>query len=110
MVGVRRSEAAGSRRTIEVVDGSGTPVPVAARFLAHLAARGCSPNTVLAYGYDLGHLWRFLDAARLDWGQLTPERAVDLLIHLRATPARRAGNPARPCSPPARARPLGYPV
>src|SRR3954467_2275353 len=96
MVGVRRSEAAGSRRTIEVVDGSGTPVPVAARFLAHLAARGCSPNTVLAYGYDLGHLWRFLDAARLDWGQLTPERAVDLLIHLRATPARRRGQPRTP--------------
>ena len=96
MVGVRRSEAAGSRRTIEVVDGSGTPVPVAARFLAHLAARGCSPNTVLAYGYDLGHLWRFLDAARLGWGQLTPERAVDLLIHLRATPARRRGQPRTP--------------
>src|SRR5215207_11005009 len=96
MVGVRRSEAAGSRRTIEVVDGSGTPVPVAARFLAHLAARGCSPNTVLAYGYDLGHLWRFLDAARLGWGQLTPERAVDLLIHLRATPARRRDHPRPP--------------
>lgn len=92
----RRSEAASSKHTIEVVDGSGTPVPVAARFLAHLAARGCSPNTVLAYGYDLGHFWRFLDAARLGWEQLTPERAVDLLIHLRATPARRRGQPRTP--------------
>lgn len=71
-------------------------MPVAADFLAHLAARGCSPNTVLAYGHDLGHLWRFLGAARLAWDTLTPERALDLLAHLRATPARRRGQPRTP--------------
>ena len=46
---------------------------------------------MLAYGSDLGHLWRFFGAGRLDWDALTPERAVELLAHLRATPARRRG-------------------
>src|SRR5256885_13264339 len=106
---MRRSETADRRRPVEVLDEAGVVVPVAGDFLAHLAARGCSPNTVLAYGYDLGHLWRFLDAARLDWGQLTPERAVDLLIHLRATPARRRGQPRTPVLATSEGAPAGLP-
>ncbi len=93
---VRRSEAAGNERLIEILDGSGVAVPVAGDFLAHLTARGCSPNTVLAYGYDLGHLWRFLGSVRLGWEELTSERAVDLLAHLRAAPAWRRGQPRHP--------------
>lgn len=97
MAVLRRSEAACiGRRPVEVLDEAGVAVPVAGDFLAHLAARGCSPNTVLAYGHDLGHLWRFLGAARLGWEALTPERAVGLLAHLRATPARRRGQPRTP--------------
>ena len=96
MAVVRRSDAAGGHRRVEVLDAAGIPVPVAGDFLAHLSARGCSPNTVLAYGSDLGHLWRFLDAARLGWDALTPERAMDLLAHLRATPARLRGQPRMP--------------
>jgi integrase/recombinase XerD len=79
-------------------------------FLAHLAARGCSPNTVLAYGSDLGHLWRFLAAAGLDWDALTPERALDLLAHLRATPARRRGQPRAPVLATRDGTPTGPPV
>jgi integrase/recombinase XerD len=94
---VRRSEVVNSgRRSVEVLDGADAIVPVAGDFLAHLAARGCSPNTILAYGHDLGHLRRFLGAAQLAWDELTPERAVDLLAHLRATPARRRGRPRTP--------------
>ena len=93
---VRRAEAAAGGSPVEVLDEAGEAVPVLGDFLAHLAARGCSPNTVLAYGYDLGHLWRFLGAARLRWEALTPERAVDLLLHLRTTPARRRGQPRTP--------------
>ena len=70
MAVVRRSNAAGGHRRVEVLDAAGNPVPVAGDFLAHFSARGCSPNTVLAYGSDLGHLWRFLDAARLGWDAL----------------------------------------
>lgn len=97
MAVVRRSEVAGGgHRPVEVLDDAGAAVPVAGDFLAHLVARGCSPNTVLAYGSDLGHLWRFLGAARLPWDALTPERALELLGHLRATPARRSGQPLAP--------------
>lgn len=94
---VRQSEIAGNgHRPVTVLDAAGITVPVAGDFLAYLAARGCSPNTVLAYGHDLGHLWRFLGAARLGWDALTPERAVDLLAHLSATPAQRRGQPRTP--------------
>jgi integrase/recombinase XerD len=61
---VRRSEAANGENHLEVLDEAGVAVPIVGDFLGHLAARGCSPNTVLAYGYDLGHLLRFLGAAR----------------------------------------------
>jgi integrase/recombinase XerD len=96
MAFARRSERAGRRSVVEVLDGTGAVVTVAGDFLAHLAARGCSPNTILAYGCDLGHLWRFLDAAGLVWESLTPQRAVDLLLHLRSTPARRLRQPRTP--------------
>ena len=94
---VKRPEIVGSgHHLVDVLDSAGAVVSVAGYFLAHLTARGCSPNTVLAYGSDLGHLWHFLDAAELDWDALTPERAVDLLAHLRATRARRLGQPRAP--------------
>jgi len=97
MAVVRRSEVVGGGHSrVEVLDDAGASVLVAGDFLAHLSARGCSPNTVLAYGHDLGHLWRFLGAARLSWDALTPERAVDLLAYLRAAPARRRGQPRIP--------------
>ncbi len=96
MVLVRRSRTADTKHAVEVLDQAGDPIPIAGDFLAYLAVRGCSPNTVLAYGYDLGHLWRFLDTARLHWDELTSERAVHLLIHLRAMPAKRIGQPQNP--------------
>lgn len=83
MAVVRRSEVASDgHRPVEVLDAVGVPVPVAGDFLAHLAARGCSPNTVLAYGTDLGHLWRFLGAARLSWDAVTPELPFDPIENL----------------------------
>jgi len=88
--------ASGGHRRVEVLDEAGVIVPVAGDFLAHLAARGYSPNTVLAYGSDLSHLWCFLGAARLCWDLLTPEIAVELLAHLRTTPIRRRGQPTTP--------------
>ena len=93
---VSGSEIASSGHPSGVLGDKVTAMPVVSDFLAHLAARGCSPNTVLAYGHDLGHLWRFLGAARLGWEALTPERAVDLLSHLRITPAQRRGQPRTP--------------
>src|SRR5260370_39745768 len=58
-VSVRRG---GSVRdvTAALVDSSGGVIPVASEFLSYVSLRGCSPNTVLTYAYDLAHLWRFL--------------------------------------------------
>ncbi len=97
MAGMRRSKVAGSgHRPVEVLDATGAAVPVAGDFLAHLSSRGCSPNTVVAYGCDLGHLWHFLDTMGLGWEALTPKRALDLLAHLHAKPAQRRGQPRAP--------------
>ena len=83
---VRHSDASGP--PVELVDGDGAAVAPVRDFLAHMAARGCSPHTVKAYAYDLRHLFAFFDVEALDWTALTPARAVAFLVHLRTTPAR----------------------
>jgi integrase len=87
-VRVRSTDAVGGL-SVELVDESGAPVVVVSAFLRHLAARGCSPNTVAAYAYDLRHLWCFLSAHGLDWREFGPPHALELLEALRATPSRR---------------------
>lgn len=86
----RRCE--GSLR-VELLDGSGAPIPIVSAFLGHLAARGCSPNTVLAYAHDLQHLWRFHAARSMTWDGMTPVESLGLLEHLRETPRRRHFRP-----------------
>jgi integrase/recombinase XerD len=66
-------------------------VDATAEFLTYIEATGCSPNTIRAYAHDLAHLSRFLLSADIAWQDLTPERAVDLLVHLHAVPGRRRG-------------------
>src|SRR5436190_23678037 len=68
---------------VELLDDVGEPVVVVSSFLRHLAARGCSPNTVEAYAYDLGHFWRFLAARGLSWEEFRPAYALELLEALR---------------------------
>ena len=79
-----------------LVDAEGAPIPVATEFLAYVSLRGCSPNTVLAYAYDLAHLWRFFAAGDLPWDRLTPERAPELLAYLRSLPSSRRDVAAGP--------------
>jgi len=74
---------------VELLDDAGQPVAVVSSFLRHLAARGCSPNTVEAYAYDLGHFWRFLGTRGLSWEQFRPAHALELLEALRVTPSSR---------------------
>jgi integrase/recombinase XerD len=76
---------------VELIDSEGQPVLVACQFLAHIAARGCSPNTALAYAHDLAHLWSFLAIAGLQWQHVSVEKAVDLLGYLRSVPSKRRG-------------------
>lgn len=73
-------------REIWLVDGDGETVEVVAGYLRYLGARGCSPNTVRSYAYDLLHLWRFLEQAGLLWDDLRPRSSMDLLTFLRSEP------------------------
>jgi hypothetical protein len=88
VVRVRSTDAVGGV-SVELVDESGAPVAVVSAFLRHLGARGCSPNTVAAYAYDLRHLWCFFSAHGLDRREFGPPHALELLEALRATPSRR---------------------
>ena len=94
-VSVRRG---GSVRdvTATLVDSSGGVIPIASEFLSYVSLRGCSPNTVLAYAYDLAHLWRFSEAGGLSWDQLTPQRSPELLVYFRALPSNRRDGAAGP--------------
>jgi integrase/recombinase XerD len=67
-------------------------IAVAAAFIAHLEAKGCSPNTLRAYAFDLNHFDRFLQRASLRWERLTGGQAVEFLLFLRSTPARFKGH------------------
>lgn len=75
-------------REVQLLDDDGCPVPVVAGYLRYLGARGCSPNTVRSYAYDLLHLWRFLQHADLFWDDLRPRLSMDLLAFLRSEPTR----------------------
>ena len=95
MVSVRRCRDTSDVPAL-LVDAGGTPIPIATDFLAYVSLRGCSPNTVLAYAYDLAHLWRFFASDGLNWDHLTPDRAPELLIYLQSVRSARCGLPARP--------------
>jgi integrase len=81
---------------VELLDDTGVPVAIVADFLRQLTARGCSPNTVVAYAHDLQHLWRFLNERGLNWNDLRPSDTLGLLEQLRATPCRRGRRPLGP--------------
>jgi integrase/recombinase XerD len=68
-----------------------TSIMVASDFLAYLEAKGCSPNTVRAYAFDLRHFDRFLQRASLRWDRLTTGQAVELLLFLRSTASKLTG-------------------
>lgn len=76
-------------RSVLLVDDAGTRVESACRFLRYVIDTGGSPNTALAYGYDLRHLFEFLTDRDLDWRQFQPSVAFDLLGWLRQRPCRR---------------------
>ena len=50
---------------------------------------GGSPNTAVAYGYDLKHLFEFFDETDRTWTEFRPAVALELLGWLRRRPSRR---------------------
>lgn len=76
-------------RAVLLIDDAGAPVESVCRFLRYVIDTGSSPNTAVAYGYDLRHLFEFLAERELDWHQFQPSVAFDLLGWLRQRPCRR---------------------
>ena len=74
---------------VELLDEDGDPIEVVAGFLRFLAARDCSPNTLVSYAYDLRHLWRFFERDGLTWAEFAPRHSIALLEYLRSVPSRR---------------------
>src|SRR5437879_2313169 len=76
---IQRQRHADGSRSVTLLEDDGEPISVVSGFLRHLAARDCSPNTLVAYAYDLRHLWMFLAGHGLAWQELRPRHAFDLL-------------------------------
>jgi len=62
-----------------LVDGAGEPLPLVTSFVLGLQARGCSPNTIIAYHYDLRRFYQFLDSAGLSVERFVAAHTVDFL-------------------------------
>ena len=75
--------------TFELLDDDDQPIPVVAGFLRHLRARGCSPNTLSAYSYDLLHFMLFLKKHQLTYQEFTPPHALQFLEYLSTIPSRK---------------------
>ena len=73
-----------------VRDDAGNVIAPVARFLQHVLDSGDSPNTALAYAYDLRLLFEFLAEQDCDWRGFRPAQALELLGWLRRRPTRRA--------------------
>ncbi|WP_217369810.1 site-specific integrase [Nonomuraea antri] len=86
---VVKEREGGIVRRVRLVDEAGEPVSPVCRFLAHLADREFSPNTLSAYGYDLRYLFLFLTQEGLDWQEFRPPNVLRLLAFLRRLPSRR---------------------
>lgn len=86
---IRRQQREHGPLRVELLDARGEPVPVVSAFLHYLAARDCSPNTLVAYAHDLQHFWRFLDSRALTWDAFRPPHALELLEYLRTVTHRR---------------------
>jgi len=88
-VRVRQQRLDGGALRVELLGDDGEPIEVVAGFLRFLAARDCSPNTLIAYAYDLRHLWWFFARQELTWTEFSPPDSIALLEYLRSVPSRR---------------------
>jgi integrase len=75
--------------TFELLDDDDHPIPAIAGFLRHLRARGCSPNTLSAYAYDLLHFMTFLKEQQLTYLEFAPSHALQFLEYLSTISSRK---------------------
>jgi integrase len=76
--------------SFELLDDDDQPIPVVSSFMRHLRARGCSPNTLSAYAYDLLHFLSFLHEQHLPYLEFRPPHALLFLEYLSQLSSRRA--------------------
>ena len=75
--------------SFELLDDDDQPIPAVSGFMRHLRARGCSPNTLSAYAFDLLHFMRFLKAHQLTVQEFTPAHALTFLEYFSTLPSRK---------------------
>jgi integrase len=75
--------------SFELLDDDDQPIAAVSGFMRHLRARGCSPNTLSAYAFDLLHFMRFLKAHQLTVQEFTPAHALTFLEYLSTLPSRK---------------------
>lgn len=75
--------------SFELLDDDDLPIPVVSGFMRHLRARGCSPNTLSAYCFDLLHFMVFLREQRLTYQEFRPSHALLFLEYLSMLPSRK---------------------
>jgi integrase/recombinase XerD len=80
---IRRSQPEPVEPRVWLVDEQGAPVMVVNEFLALLASRGYSPNTIRAYAHDLQKLFCFLGERGVGYEAFSPRLAVEFLGFLR---------------------------
>jgi integrase len=76
--------------SFELFDDENEPIPMVSGFMRHLRARGCSPNTLSAYAYDLLHFMSFLQEQRLTYDEFRPPHALLFLEYLSELPSKKA--------------------
>jgi integrase len=75
--------------TFELLDDDDQPIPVVSGFMRHLRTRGCSPNTLSAYAYDLLHFMSFLHEQQLTYQEFRPPHALLFLEYVSQLPSRK---------------------
>jgi len=84
---VQRTRADDQPISFELLDDLDQPIAVVSGFMRHLRARGCSPNTLSAYAYDLLHFMTFLMQQHITYEEFTPALAWKFLEYLREVPS-----------------------
>jgi site-specific recombinase XerD len=75
--------------TFELLDEHDQPILAISGFMRYLRARGCSPNTLSAYAFDLLHFMRFLEKHHLTYQEFAPPHALLFLEYLNSVPNRK---------------------
>jgi integrase len=75
--------------TFELLDEHDRAIPAISGFMSYLRSRGCSPNTLSAYVFDLLHFMRFLEKQHLTYQEFTPPHALLFLEYLNSVPSRK---------------------